>query len=145
MGIRCSDYFSSFPAAVEASNLNINELSIATMRINGSNGFADVLLQGRKLYMKIRGAAVTVAPHTNEYNTYKMDVKLPEDQQGTNLRLFDAALSATGNYPNLSTVDAIVNNENSVEIRSFLYGTFFDVIITVFCNNLHSFRLRRYW
>lgn len=102
------------------------ELGMQTLRLNGNSGFASLTLKGRELMLKLRGAAVTVAPRSDAYGNYKMDIRLPEDQQGANIRALSDLLRHIEGYPAFDALQTMfTEGGNEVDVRTLCYGTLF--------------------
>ena len=123
MGVSLNDRFS---LGVEAAALLLSELTLEPSYTRSGNGthstFANLARNGLRLAIKLRNAPVTVSPHHDQFNNFTMDVKLPSDFQGSNLKNLEEAIAAGGaGWPAVESLLKRLNGEFTFKSR--LYGT----------------------
>ncbi len=123
MGVSLND---RFPLGVEAAALLISELTLEPSYTRSGNGthstFANLARNGLRLAIKLRNAPVTVSPHHDQFNNFTMDVKLPNDFQGNNLKHLEEVISSGGTgWPAVELLLGRFNGDFTFKSR--LYGT----------------------
>ena len=124
MGVPLND---RFELGVVAAALLISELTIEPSYTRSGNGtqstFANLARNGLRIAIKLRNAPVTVSPHHDQFNNFCMDVKLPNDFQGNNLKHLEEAISNGGvAIPAVSAL--LAKFDGNFTFKSRLYGTF---------------------
>jgi hypothetical protein len=138
MGVPLND---RFELGVEAAALILSELSLEPSFTRSGNGthstFANLARNGLRLAIKLRNAPVTVSPHHDQFNNFAMDVKLPNDFQGNNLKNLEEAIAAGGTgWPAVESLLAKFNGDFTFKSR--LYGTSSLFLFTVWIELLPS-------
>lgn len=118
------------PLGVEAAALSLSELSLDTPFTRSGNNtystFANLTRNGGRLAIKLRNAPVTVSPHHDTFNNFTMDVKLPDDFQGSNLKNLEEAISSGGaNWPAVASLIGRLNGEFTFKSRLYGMSSFF--------------------
>ena len=116
------DVFALVPElGIEALSVKLEELSLGTTFTRGASSFANLELNGSRALIKLRRVPVTVRPHNDQFNNLKMDVKLPNDQQGNVIVKLDQIWENLQAYPH---INARLEGFENLSPRTVIYGEF---------------------